>query len=195
MTARKAPGGNHPSPSDAVALIDKLAQTNDHPEFQMLVALARRAVHHLKPALSKSEQVTQRQNALVEAYRELSPKLQDLPTGRQTVERLRAATIAKLGLADADEVISEDTIRKDVQLLGPVFRLIRMGVITSLSRPAAANADMDGVRRRHARLGGRNYSEQLEDGHDPNVKLPDAVRRAATRSDQLHADAYRKRSG
>lgn len=81
-----------------------------------------------REARTNSKEVTKRQEALIQAFRELSPKRQKYPTGRDTLEALRSAVIQKLGLWD-DEVISEDTIRKDIQQLRPVIRLIQQGKI------------------------------------------------------------------
>ena len=164
------------------ALIEKLARASDNQE---LVEQARRA---LQP-MSKSQEVTLRLNALLEAYRALPPKLQDLPTGRRTVDKLRTATIQKLSLPDTDDTVSEETIRKDMQHLGPLLRLVRMGVISSDRRPSPKRTEeeMDRIRRQHARFGGRNYSGPPADNCDPHLSLPKSVRRAAARAHKLHA--------
>jgi len=77
----------------------------------------------------KSESVTGRIEAVLQAYRELSPRRQANPTGAQTLEALRQSVIAKLGLNDDTDIISEDTISKDLQRLRPVLRLVRNGVV------------------------------------------------------------------
>jgi hypothetical protein len=76
-----------------------------------------------------SDGVTKRMEALVQAYRELSPKMQAHPTGTETVRKLRRSTIKKLGLRDDDEVLSEDIIRHHIRQLGPIFSLIRKGIV------------------------------------------------------------------
>jgi hypothetical protein len=75
----------------------------------------------------KSDDVTRRMEAVIQAYRELSPKRQAHPNGAETIRKLRQSVIKKLGLRDQDDLISEDTIRHDMQELRPIFRLVREG--------------------------------------------------------------------
>lgn len=176
------------------AVVEELARASDNQYKKELVKQALRA---LQP-IPKSEEVTRRLNALLEAYRELPPKMQHKPTGRRTVDRLRDATIQKLNLPDNDDTVSEDTIRKDMQQLGSLLRLVRMGVIPSRLRPHPQlspcphlrQKEMDRIRRQHARLGGRNY---FGPPTEPKLTLPKAVRRAASRAHELY-DEFHKTS-
>jgi hypothetical protein len=83
----------------------------------------------------KSDAVTRRMEVLLQAYRELPRNLQDRPTGEKTLHSLRRAVIAELGVQDSDNVISEETIKKDIQQLGPLLRLVRNGTIPSPGKP------------------------------------------------------------
>jgi len=112
------------------------ALKHNDPRFKIIIELAREGARHIKARRrgaqqprETSGQVTRRFNALLEAYRDLPRKSQATPTGVRTVAALRQSVIKKLGLRDNDDAISEDTIKKDVQQLGPLFRLVREGVI------------------------------------------------------------------
>jgi hypothetical protein len=179
---------NKASTNRLSALIEELARANDNQHKKELVEQARRA---LQP-IPKSEEVTRRLNALLEAYRALPPRLQDRPTGRRTVDKLRAATINRLSLPNTDDTLSEDTIRKDLQHLGPLLRLVRLGVISSELRPVCKRTEqeMDWIRRQQARLGGRNYSEPPADNIDPDLNLPQQVRQVVARAHKLHAQSH-----
>ena len=48
---------------------------------------------------------------------------------------VRQAVIQKLGVPDEDDAISEETIKKDIQQLGPLFRLVRQGIIPRSGKP------------------------------------------------------------
>jgi hypothetical protein len=76
-----------------------------------------------------SPEVTKRLETLVDVYRGLSPKLQAIPTGAKTIERLRKGVLEKLGLRDDDDVISEETVRQDIRQVRPLLRLIQKGII------------------------------------------------------------------
>jgi hypothetical protein len=104
--------------------------------FTTIIELAREGARHIKDRRrgarqprKTSDMVTRRVEALVQCYRGFSPKRQKYPTGTTTLAALRRCIIAKLGLQDDDKVISEDTIKKDIQQLVPLLRLVRQGVI------------------------------------------------------------------
>ena len=71
--------------------------------------------------------ITRRLNALLQVFRELPSELQQHPTGQRTIERLRDVLIERLGLRDDDNVLSEDTIRKDIAQVRPLIRLVQRG--------------------------------------------------------------------
>ncbi len=113
------------------------------PAFDIIRSLAEEGARQIKARRrgageprKKSDFVTRRQEALIQAYRELSRKRQKTPTGAITVEALRQSVIQKLGLEDKDEAISEDTIKNDVQQLSPLFRLVREGIIPHSGKPS-----------------------------------------------------------
>ena len=64
--------------------------------------------------------VTGRVEALFQAFRNSRLSSSSTPQ-EQTVERLRKATLQKLGLPDKDSVLSEDTIRQDIRQLRPLL--------------------------------------------------------------------------
>jgi hypothetical protein len=97
------------------------------PEFGILLELAREGARLIKAhrrgaqkPRKKSEAVTPRMEALLQAFRELSPTFQRYPTGEKTIGRLRKATLQKLGLPDNDKNLSEDTIRQCIRELRPL---------------------------------------------------------------------------
>jgi hypothetical protein len=106
------------------------------PGFGIVCDLAEEGARHIKSRRRGAQQprensdiVTRRLEAVLQAYRELSPKMRAHPRGGETISKLRQSVIKKLGLKDQDELISEDTLRQDVQQLGPIFRLVREGVV------------------------------------------------------------------
>lgn len=106
------------------------------PEFKVICDLAEEGARHIKSrrrgargVRENSETVTRRLTALIQAYRELSPKLREHRTGVPTLRVLRQAIIKKLGLTDRDDIISEETVKKDMQDMRPIFRLIKEGKI------------------------------------------------------------------
>jgi hypothetical protein len=126
----------------------------DDPRFEMIIDLAQEGARHIKGrrrggqrSRKASGKITQRINALLEAYRELPPKSQATPTGARTVAALRQSVIKKLGLRDNDDEISEDTIKNDVQQLRPVFRLVRRGVIPPSGKPTKQSNISDKTRQ------------------------------------------------
>jgi hypothetical protein len=94
-----------------------------------VVELARDKVAPSRRPRTNSASVTRRMEAVLQAYRELSPKRQAHPTGTMTVRALRRSVIEKLNLSDDDSIVSEDLILRDVQQLGPVLRLVRKGIV------------------------------------------------------------------
>ena len=75
---------------------------------------------------------------MLQAYLELPPKLQRRPTGTNTIHFLRKKIIQKLALEDGDDVISEDTIIKDIQQIrssSALMTLIRSGIIQRTGSP------------------------------------------------------------
>jgi soluble cytochrome b562 len=106
------------------------------PAVSVIRDLAVAGVQHIKSRRrgarqprENSDTVTQRMEALLQAYRELSSRMQAHPTGSETIRKLRQSVIKKLALRDDDEVISEDTIKHDIQQLGPIFRSVREGIV------------------------------------------------------------------
>jgi hypothetical protein len=106
------------------------------PQFVVIRDLAEEGARHIKSRRrgareprDNSDIVTQRMEALVQAYRELSPKMQARPTGSETIRKLRLSVIKKLALPDDDNVLPEETIKHDMRQLGSIFRLVRDGVV------------------------------------------------------------------
>jgi hypothetical protein len=115
-----------------------LLQTGD-PEFKVICDLAEEGARHIEARRrgagrprEKSDGVKRRIEAVLQAYRELSAKRQRHPTGTHTLQALRKSVIRQLGLDDDDNVISEDTIKHDLQELGQYPRLVREGIIPPL---------------------------------------------------------------
>lgn len=143
-------GRSQPTISLTDAEIDQALQRLDQaelkvpdPDFGKIVELLAREGARLIKAhrcgarqpRRKSDNVTRRLEALIQAYSELSPKRQQNHNGTQTLELLRKAVITKLGLRDDDKVISEDTIKKDIQQVRPLLRLIHNGIVTLTGKP------------------------------------------------------------
>jgi hypothetical protein len=108
-----------------------------------IIALAREGARHIqarrrgaRQPREKSDNVTRRLQALIQAYRELSPNLQKRPTGVRTINSLRNSIIQKLGLQDDDDVISEDTIRQDIRQVRLLLRLVEKGLIPRTGKPS-----------------------------------------------------------
>jgi hypothetical protein len=104
------------------------------PEFDIVRDLAEEGARHIKSRRRGAQQprensniVTRRMEALVQGYRELSPKMQAHPNGAETIRKLRKSVIKKLDLSDQDDLISEEMIKHDMRQLGPIFRLVREG--------------------------------------------------------------------
>jgi hypothetical protein len=125
------------------AEIEEALKSLDHgtiqitgPRSSTIIELARQGARLIKEHRrgarqdrKNSKQVTQRKEAVLQVYRELSSTRQKYPTGRDTLIDIRAAVIKKLGLRDDDHAVSEDTLIKDLAQLGPILRLIRKGLI------------------------------------------------------------------
>jgi hypothetical protein len=112
------------------------------PEFKTIVGLAREGARLIKAhrrgarqSREKSDSVTQRQEAVIQAFRGLSSNKQKYATGSQTISALRKAVLQKLGLQDEDGVISDDTIRQDIRQLRPIIRSIQRGTIPPSGKP------------------------------------------------------------
>jgi hypothetical protein len=106
------------------------------PGFGIVIELARHGASMIKANRQgarkdrkTSTEVTKRLQYLIQSYGELSPKFRAHPTGQPTIERLRKSVIQKLGLADSDKALPEDTIRKDIHTVRPILRLIQKGII------------------------------------------------------------------
>jgi hypothetical protein len=127
---------------EALQQLDRgdLKVTDAH--FATIIELAREGARLIKAhrrgarePRGNSQSVTRRQEAIIQAFRELSPKRQKYPTGTHTITALRAAVIQKLSLRDEDDGVSEDTIRQDIRQLRPVIRLIQRGLIPPPGKP------------------------------------------------------------
>ena len=118
----------------ALQRLQKGALQVGDPEFDIVRDLAVEGARHIKSRRRGAQQprensdiVTRRMKALVQGYRELSPKMQAHPNGAETIRKLRKSVIKKLDLPDQDDLISEETIKHDMRQLGPIFRLVREG--------------------------------------------------------------------
>jgi hypothetical protein len=112
------------------------------PNFERIIELARVGARLIKAhrrgarePRKISDKVTRRLEALLQAYRELSPKQQKNLTGTMTLRTLRRSIIKKLGLRDDGEVIPEDTIKHDIRQVRPLLRLIEQGIIPPTGKP------------------------------------------------------------
>jgi hypothetical protein len=114
-----------------------------HSDFGVLRELAREGGRLIKghrrgaqqQRRKKDIEVTRRLVAIIQEYSELTPTLQKHPTGTGTLHWLRRRVIKKLGLRDDDNVISEDTLRHDIQQVRPILRLIQRGAIPPPGKP------------------------------------------------------------
>ena len=104
------------------------------PEFNVIIDLAREGARLIKAHRQgaraprrTSTRVTRRLETLLQAFIELSPKLQAHPTGVLTVGRLLRAVVQKRGLSDTDETVTKETIRQDIRQLRPLLRLVQQG--------------------------------------------------------------------
>jgi hypothetical protein len=130
------------------------------PEFGILVELAREGARlnkaHRRGAQKprkKSQVVTRRLEAVLQAFRELPLRSQRHPTGARTVERLRKAVIRKLGLQDTDGVLSEDTIIHDLGLVRPLVRLVQQGKMPPPGQPHSKAKEPSEQTRREMKRG------------------------------------------
>jgi hypothetical protein len=123
------------------AVLDRWDQRNlniSDPDFGIIIDLAREGARLTKAhrrgaqkAQKTSTAVTERLEALIQAFRELSPKLQAHPTGQPTIERLRKAIMQKQSL----RALSEDTVRQDIRQVRPLLRLVQKGIIPPVGKP------------------------------------------------------------
>jgi hypothetical protein len=148
------------------------------PEFSIIVELARECARLTKAhrrgaqkTRKTSKTVTKRLEALIQAFRELSPKLQAHPTGVPTIERLRKAIIQKLGLLDNDDVLSEDTIRQDIRQVRLLLRLVQKGQMPPPGRPRSkpelperTRREMEAGRATSTRIAAANKSPEPREG-------------------------------
>jgi hypothetical protein len=138
LTPKARPGFPH-SAADIDHALQRLRQGQlqpTDPGFRVICDLAEAGAKHIKAvrggaleARRTSHKVTKRAEAVLQAYRELPPRLQARPNGATTLGALRKAVIKKLGLTDDDDVVSEETIKKDIQEMRSIFRLVREGKI------------------------------------------------------------------
>jgi hypothetical protein len=127
------------------AVLERWDQGNlnaSDPDFGIIIELAREGARLIKAhrrgaqkTRKPSRAVTERLEALIQAFRELSPKLQAHPTGQPTIERLRNLVIQKLGLPNNDRALPEDTVRQDIRQVRPLLRLVQKGIIPPAGKP------------------------------------------------------------
>jgi hypothetical protein len=143
-----APQGNGAFPLSDAEIDEVLrsigGQVKD-PRLAKIIALARVGAQHIKARRRGARKprgisatVTRRQGALLQAYLELPLNLQRRPTGTNTIRFLRKKIIQKLELEDEDDVVSEDTITKDIQQIrssSALMTLIRSGIIPRTGSP------------------------------------------------------------
>jgi hypothetical protein len=120
-------------------------------DFEVVCELARerarlrkaRRLGAQKPR-KKSDRVKRRLAAVGGAYKQLSPELQEHPTGMMTVRAVRERVLSILDLQDDNDVISEDTITKDIQTLGLRSRSVQRKVLPSPhSKISPADAEIE----------------------------------------------------
>jgi hypothetical protein len=144
--ARKPRGGSAPRPKrnrsnpkirlsdseidDALKYLDRGTIKMSDPIFPTILTLAREGAKiikaHRKGARKprrKSDGVTLRVEAELQAFRELSPKRQRFLHGKMTVEDL-SKSLKKRGLR-----VSEVTIRQDLKQIRPLVRLVQKGIV------------------------------------------------------------------
>jgi hypothetical protein len=82
-----------------------------------------RGSRKLRKARATSAPAVQRVEALFQAFCELSPELQQHPTGGETVEALRQAVMQKMGYG----ALHDETVRQDIRAIRPLLRLVQKG--------------------------------------------------------------------
>jgi hypothetical protein len=175
------------------------------PQFRTIIELAREGARLIKAhrrgarqPRKKSDSVTERLEALLQAYRELlqayrelSPKRQEYPTGTMTLGQLRKSMIAKLGLRDDNKVISEDTIKKDIEQIRPLLKLVRKGIIPPPGKPIKKQETISEKTRQEMEAGKRAVAKAaaryrilsklveriaaMQAGHPPEAAPPAAI--------------------
>src|ERR1035437_1057747 len=152
------------------------------PDFGIIIELAREGAWLIKAhrqgarkARRTSTKVTRRLEHLIQAYTELSPKLQAHPTGQETIEQLRRAVIQKLGLADEDDVLPEETVRQDIRQVRPILRLVWKGIIP----PHGKRHDKQGLSektRREMEAGKAALAKVAASTTPPEPEMPSKLR-------------------
>jgi hypothetical protein len=143
----------------------------------------------------KSDAVQKRLEAVANEFLRLPEKLREEWSSTETVGQVRDAVLRRLGISDDDDVLSEDTIRKDLSELGPMRRLVQTGVLPPFPLPIQksmppSDTIMDSRRRAAAKLGGKNRGK-LPPGkwpNDPDLKIPEAVSKAAKKANKYYGD-------
>jgi hypothetical protein len=144
------------------------------PEFSIIIELAREGArltkahrHGAQKPRKTSKPLTGRVEALLQAFRELSPKFQRHPTGIKTIERLREAVIQKRGL----RALSEETVRQDIRQIRPLLRLVQKGKIPPPGQPRSkpellerTRREMEAGRAASARIAAANTSSESPEG-------------------------------
>jgi hypothetical protein len=115
---------------------DQCSLNASEPDFGIIIKkLAQEGARVIKArrrgAQKKSEAVTRRLEALFQAYWELPSDLQQHPTGRETVERLRESVSKKVGLPG----LSEDTVRQDIRQIPLLLRLVKEKIVPPPGQP------------------------------------------------------------
>jgi hypothetical protein len=80
------------------------------------------------------------------------------------------------------------TVRHDLRLLGGLVRAIRMGAIrANVPGVKPTEQQLDRLRRNQARIGGKQRGQAPHDLVDRDVKLPEAVLRAAEKANSYYS--------
>jgi hypothetical protein len=157
---KAVPNAARPSDVEIDAVLKRWNQGVFDPELRLILDLARGNWRGIKArrrgALKTSEAVTRRLEALFQAYRELPSALQQHPTARETVARLRVAVSKKVGGA-----LTEDTVRHDMKQIRPLMRLVQTGKWGLPSTPELEE------RTRQEQEAGRRAVARAEANPDP----------------------------
>jgi hypothetical protein len=120
--------------NEALARAEANARTSDDATVLAMAREMRRIIEGRRRGAQKprkpSEKVTQRIKATLQAFSELSSKLQKYPRGNQAVEQLLKA-VSAMG-----HQTNEDTLAKDIARVRPLIRLIQQGkALPFLTKP------------------------------------------------------------